>query len=427
MNLRQRSRRKPIIVSCLLALMALAPAAAQSAPATADGIQLYKQAKYSQAAQALNASIKASKTANPTLYYYLGCCYYQPNQRDSAKDIYRYIRNNFPLSQEAKMAGGMLAQLDTTPTASTTVAARPAAASNSSTSRPTTEERSSQDLAEATKLLEALKQRGERGHRSTPEDLAGLPDTGKFNFKRSEHGHMDVTVMINGRPMPCWFDTGAGALFGMDQLREAGVDVSKAKDAGYTHGWAGVPVKIWSMPAKVKLGNITRDIEIVLEENPNLTPLIGQDFVDGYQYEIDDKAGVVTMNKTFSGDKQAVNSMYDVPCQIKHGDDVFQLEINGKKAEAFIDTGASATIMNGATAQALGIQIPDDAEHLRMSGVGGDFGVVAVYLDLRVGPIHRPDFKVLVGGNAGNCVGQDFMEGWRFKVDRQKNLLRFFH
>ncbi len=160
MNLRQRSRRKPIILSCLLALMALTTSPAQSAPAATDGIQLYKQAKYMQAAQALNTTIKSSKTANPTLYYYLGCCYYQLNQRESAKDIYRYIRNNFRFRKKRKMAGGMLAQLDTTPTANTTVAARPAAAGTSNTSRPTTEERSSQDLAEATKLLEALKQHG---------------------------------------------------------------------------------------------------------------------------------------------------------------------------------------------------------------------------------------------------------------------------
>jgi hypothetical protein len=62
-----------------------------------------------------------------------------------------------------------------------------------------------------------------------------------------------------------------------------------------------------------------------------------------------------------------------------------------------------------------------------MTGVGGNVSMRVCYYDLRLGPITRKDFRVLVGGQAGNCIGQDFMEGWRFKVDRQKNLMRFFH
>lgn len=410
----------------LIALFTLTTLAAQATTAV-DGIQLYKQAKYSQAAQALNAAIKANKNSaqSATLYYYLGCCYYQLNQRDAARDIYRYVRNNFPLSQEARIAGTMLAQLDA---ASSPVQAPSAVApTTTAASRPTTQAPTSDDVEAARKLLQSIKTSGERGKQSTPEELAKLPDTGKFRFRRGDHGHMEVTVTINGRPIPAWFDTGAGAFFGIEQLRKAGVDVSKAKEAGYTHGWAGVPVKIWSMPATVKLGDITRNLDIYMEESPTLTPLIGQDFVDGYQYEIDDKGGLVTMRKSFSGDQQALNSLYDVPCTIKEGNDVFQLEINGRKCEAFIDTGASATILNANTATKLGIQIPDDAARYTMSGVGGSFTAVEMFLNLRVGPIHRPDFRVMVGGNAGNCIGQDFMEGWRFKVDRQKNLLRFFH
>lgn len=417
-------RLKPL---ALTALLALTITAAQAATA-ADGIQLYKQGKYSQAAQALNAAIKANKNSaqSATHYYYLGCCYYQLNQRDAARDVYRYIRNNFPLSQEARIAGTMLAQLDAA-SSPATPAPSTVARTTAPASHPATQAPNSDDVEAARKLLESIRTSGERGKRSTAEELAKLPDTGKFHFRRGDHGHMEVTVTINGRPIPAWFDTGAGAFFGIEQLRKAGVDVSKAKDAGYTHGWAGVPVKIWSMPATVKLGDITRNLDIYMEESPTLTPLIGQDFVDGYQYEIDDKGGLVTMRKSFSGDQQAFNSMYDVPCIIKEGNDVFQLEINGKKCEAFIDTGAAATILNANTAAKLGIQIPDDAARYTMGGVGGSFTAVEMFLDLRVGPIHRPDFRVMVGGNAGNCIGQDFMEGWRFKVDRQKNLLRFFH
>jgi predicted aspartyl protease len=265
-------------------------------------------------------------------------------------------------------------------------------------------------------------------------ELAKLPDDAKFYFKRGDHGHMEVTLRINNRPVPCWFDTGAAAYFGMDQLRSAGIDVSKAVPAGYARGWAGNPVPIWRMPAQVTLGNLTRTLDIDMQQgggDSHIAALIGQDFVQGYQYEIDDKGGVVNLHKTFKTaagqTEQKVDSLYDVPCTFSRGDDVIKMEINGRTCDAFIDTGASNTIIDARTARAAHIEITDDMERATMSGVGGNFSVVVAYVNLRVGPIRREGFRVLVGGTAGTCIGQDFMSGWRFKVDRQKGMMRFFH
>jgi predicted aspartyl protease len=411
--------KKPLALAILVAAQL---GAAQAA--AVDGIQLYKQGKYLEAATALNAQIKTNKnTAQlPTLYYYLACCYYSCNDPESAKRAYRYIRNTYPTSPEARMAGDMLARLDPQ-----SAAAQPT--TRSSIVRESGSGSSDDTAAAVSALKKALTQARvglERGRMTSADELAKLPDSNKFYFKREGNGHMAVTPMINGSPIACWFDTGAGAHFGMNHLKAAGIDTAKARPAGYTRGWAGTAVPVWSMPMTVRLGNLTRNLVATIEENMTLNPLIGQDFVDGYQYEIDDKAGVVSMKKSF-GNEQAVSSLYDVPCRLERGDDVFEMTANGRKYTAFVDTGAANTIINYGTARKIGLEIPDDAEVVWMTGVGGNVSMRVCYYDLRLGPITRKDFRVLVGGQAGNCIGQDFMEGWRFKVDRQKNLIRFFH
>jgi predicted aspartyl protease len=414
----------------------------------ADGVALYNQKKFGAAAAALSAEIRSNKSGAKlaTLYYYLGCCYYQSKQIEEAKRIYRYIRNAFPQSNEARMAGTMLGQLDPTIASAAPAPAAPAPAEPLNADNPSDKDvlavakqiaamasaggSPSKGLsADALRVLQSAAARSKSLASSEDAELKTLPDTGKFNFKRGPSGHMDVTISVNGHPMHCWFDTGAGAFFGRGQLQAAGVDLSKAEPAGYTSGWAGNRVKIWQIPAEVQLGTIKRRIPIVFQEASEITPLIGQDFVRGYQYEIDDKAGVVTMKKTFGDDvaSKHVDSLYDVPCRQEGRDDVIDLTVNGRKCKAFIDTGAFSTIIHPSTARQLGIEIPPDAEVEYGSGVGGSFAVRIVYLDLRCGPIHKPDFKVRIGGTAGNCIGQDFMEGWRVKVDRERSLMRFFH
>jgi hypothetical protein len=49
------------------------------------------------------------------------------------------------------------------------------------------------------------------------------------------------------------------------------------------------------------------------------------------------------------------------------------------------------------------------------------------YGTVRIGPLVKENFPLLIGGQAGTAIGQDLMEGWRCRVDREHNLLRFFH
>lgn len=425
--------------------MQAASAAVPAGKAGVDGIALFNKGKYVEAAAVLNAALKANpKDPKAASYwYYLGCCYYQARQNSQAVEVFRYIRNAFPQGVEARLAGEMLSRLEASASPAPVAAAAAPSEAKSPASADEDEQPEDEDVRKAAQevaelamgkrqgnisesAVNALRKAATKANEARPGDLGTLPDDGKFYFQRNQSGHMVVNAELNGRPITCMFDTGAGAHFGKNQLTAAGVDFTKAKPCGYTYGWAGVPIPIWRLEMDVKLGNMTRKIPITIEDDMTLLPLLGQDFVRGFQYEIDDKGGVVNLHKSFASN-QKQDSLYDVPCTRKGRDDVVDLTVNGRKTEAFIDTGAFATIIHPSIAQRLGIQVPDDAEIVYGSGVGGDTRMRAVYVDLRLGPIHKPEFRVLIGGHAGTCIGQDFMEGWRVKVDRERNLLRFFH
>jgi predicted aspartyl protease len=153
--------------------------------------------------------------------------------------------------------------------------------------------------------------------------------------------------------------------------------------------------------------------------------LVGQSLIAGYQYAIDDKAGRVDLHKLASAGQQKFDPLYDVPCVTVQGRDIITVDVNGRPMQAFIDTGADSTIIDVQTAQRLGIELSGEVEH--MVGVGGGLTTSLAYIKIRMGPIVRSDFKVRVGGEAGCCIGQDFMRGWRCTVDRQHGLVHFFH
>jgi predicted aspartyl protease len=238
---------------------------------------------------------------------------------------------------------------------------------------------------------------------------------------------MIVDANINGHPYKCMFDSGApGLLFGKNQLREMGIPLPQGPATTTVSGWAGVALPAWIMNLTVKVGNVERTLPATIQDDLNLRPLIGYAFIKGFQYEIDQKAKCMLLKKE-QDDKQSINSLYDVPCRVINTKPLIPVEVNNSKVPFFIDTGAAITIMNPMTAAAAHIDIPENAPVHMAGGIGGMSPYRAVNMDIRLGPIIKKDFQVLVGGNAGNAIGQDFLSGWRFTVDEQKGYMRFFH
>ncbi|MGD9681259.1 MAG: retroviral-like aspartic protease family protein [Candidatus Obscuribacterales bacterium] len=282
-----------------------------------------------------------------------------------------------------------------------------------------------------TKKSESVEKGKQEAIRDYQEEFAGLPDQTEIRFRPGPHGHMLVDAKINGKAIQCMFDTGASGYFGFNHLREAGLAIPKGKPDGYASGWAGRPVPVWSMTVKATLGGMTREIPVKVAEQFDMRPLLGQEFLRDYHYSIDSAGGRMMLTKKTAmktPPKEALNSLYDVPCEVENDREYVSLGV-GKAScsHVLIDTGASMTIISYPKAQSLGIEIPRDAPYMSGGGVGGSITFRQVYLDLSLGPIRKRDFPVMIGGYAGCAIGQDFMSGWRFTVDRERKLLRFFH
>lgn len=367
------------------------------------GVAAYNHRQYQQACSYFEAALKTSPK-NLNLLYYDALTWHQMKNWAEAKERYKTIVLLYPQSQQAQSARQVLKSLDPDFLLLQNQA-------NSSGSN--TQASSSFNPAESGS--------------ASGDSMAGLPDKASFYFTKTADGHMMVKLMLNGCPMKALFDTGAGAYFYGDQLKESGVDTSRAVDGGFARGWAGTPVPVRVMKAEVQLGNLKRTIPIHIEQTTTAfgENLIGQDLLAGYQYAIDDKANRVDLTKKIQKTEQRFDSLYDVPCARMGGHDFIDIEVNGHKIPAFIDTGSDATTIDPQTAEALHIE--QSGEVARRLGVGGAWTANVGYATIRLGPIVKKDFRVLIGGSAGTCVGQDFMSGWRCTVDREANVLHFFH
>ncbi len=400
---RRLVKRRTIGLGFLACLVLLSQAECVWADDFSDGKSLFQAKQYAPAANKLLKAVKNAPAHAAESYYMLGCCYYKLNRPTEAKGLFRTVASNFPASKEAKLAAIMIARLD-----------------------PQSAPQSSGGGVSAASVVRGLSPQMD-------SELASLPDQNTIYFKTAGSGHMEVTAYLDGRPIPCWFDTGASAHFGKNHLAAAGIPAPRGAPSGQTSGWAGNAVPVWRDMSNLRIGGMTRKVPITVEENMDLMPLVGQEFLRGYQYEIEngrDGGGIIRMKKTStsSGGSSSKNfsSLYDVPCTTEHSRDYVLMEVEGKKLTVLLDTGAAASMFAPSDLAKIGVRIDQDAPTAMMSGVGGSLAVKVVPLRLRLGPIDRT-INVNVGGNAGSAVGQDFLGSKRFTIDRENKLLRFFH
>lgn len=352
----------------------------------------------------------AGNTPTARATYFLALANMQSGRAARAKQLFEYITSSFPGSSEATLAQTALSRLS--PTATKTP------------DTPKTIDAVKADKAESPDDPDA------EADVKYKEELAKLPNKVDIRFNRSDNGHMMVDAYLNGRPIKCWFDTGANEYFGANQLREIGLPPPSGDPDTYTRGWAGKQVPIWRRTMTLKVGTLERTLPISISETADLLPLIGQGFVKDYQYAVDSNAGRMVLTKKTDVQESAkatLNSLYDIPCDVEDQREYVAITVNGKQCDGvLIDTGASSTILSAAAASRLGIDT-SNGRRTRIVGVGGDVAMVQVYADVRLGPITKLDFPILVGGAGGSAIGQDFMTGWRFTVDREAKLLKFFH
>lgn len=363
-----------------------------------DGETALGQKQYPRAVQFFEHCLASSKPDARTVYL-CALANYRNKNIGRAKQLLTYLSNTFP-NDAYTMTGRKLAFEIFMPTSSS---GAPGSA-----------------MVLSTATIPSL---------SSASELNSLPQTAKIRFRRGQQGHMLIDAYINGHKVEAMFDTGATGFMDTRALTAIGMKAPSEAPTSYARGWAGRPVPMWRRNMDVRIGDLTRTLSVGIQQNDgsDFPPLFGQDFIRGYTYSIDDQGGWITLSKKGQAPTASINKAYDIACVKRGQNDYVPLEANGKSTMVFIDTGAARTIMDLGTFICLGLNIPADAPEHVMGGVGGYIVCREVEVDLKLGPISRPGFKVLVGGNAGTCIGQDFMQGTRFTVDRDRNLMRFFH
>lgn len=382
------------------------------------GLEQYKKGDYANAALSFEKALKTNQK-DPNIWYYDALCYHQLKNWTLATSRYKTLAKYFPNSPAGKAAIAFLKKND--PSFVETVTAT--AASPSSASTKTTKGENSSNKSSEKPAVELTTEEQDE----LEKELAKLPDKAFFYFKKGPNGHMEVDLLVNGHPVKAEFDTGASAFFYSAQLKEAGVDLNNSKPGRMARGWAGKTVFTNSMPAEVKLGSMTRKINLTISSTSGDIEhnLIGQDFIKGYQYEIDDKGGRVDLKKIIELKTKEIDPLYDIPLTVRGTKDYIPIQINGRKIDAFIDTGSFATIISEGQARLLGLTYSGEKQNLM--GVGGSVSMEKAYVDIQIGGLRQSGFPVLIGGSGGCAIGQDLMNGWRYKVDRKNKLLRFFH
>jgi len=408
-----------------MVLLSMPNSVAQSAEPAAtyeSGQQLYQAKQYQKAIKALTGSLSTCKpNLLPSTYYMLGCCFLQLKNSEQARKCFTLVRDRYPQSREAALAISVVGS--GAGSGSAGGAANGATSGRSVKGSIAENEIAGSQISAGAGRTTARSQRQAGG---SLDDLSSLPPENRFYFKPASNGHMEVQAYLNDRPITCWFDTGANAHFGKNHLREAGIPEPTGPPTTQVSGWAGNTVPAWQVYWTVKLGNMKRKVAVTIEDNMSLPPLLGQEFVNGYNYEIDHASGVVTMKKELTT-ASLENNLWDLPCMQKDGRDIVTILLNGKALQVMLDTGTSRTIFDPKDLASIGIRPAEDLPTVSLQGVGGSMSMREMPMEIRLGPFSSTIPALIGRPEGGSAIGQDVLSGRRFTIDSKKHLLRFFH
>ncbi|HTQ00356.1 MAG TPA: retropepsin-like aspartic protease [Casimicrobiaceae bacterium] len=116
------------------------------------------------------------------------------------------------------------------------------------------------------------------------------------------------------------------------------------------------------------------------------------------------------------------------PVRIKAGHVVVDGEINGRKVDITLDTGASRSAIVRSAAERL--ELPrHDAKGYRMFGIGGELAVeIADVAEFKLGGTLIKDWRVIVAGDAGTdlLLGEDFLSKFDVEFDLAHGAVRLY-
>lgn len=365
------------------------------------GLADYKSRKYKSAAQHFYSSITSGNNT-PQAWLYMGHSYSASGKKLEAKRTYERIVQLFRGSQAASLASSALKQLQPS--------------------------------------LESKKKSSSSKSESSSRSSYGssLPNRARV-FYRTKDDDIILSVRIKGRPVDMVLDTGApGISLDKTHLRKLGIPLPKGEPAGHSGGAAtSATIPYWWIRASVQVGTIKKEnMRIRVFGKMHTSPLLGQSFFKDFDYTIDHKARCVEFRRK-GATRVATGSGYSLPFTFRKAGNriVVQVEINGRKGLAMLDTGNTADGISFDSKNQMkkfGVKVPANAKIGTSVGVSGSGSQYNFNLRrVRLGPIQksnvsascaleiRPDDEELP------LIGQEVLKGWQYTIDMKKKVIHF--
>ncbi|MCA9818906.1 MAG: aspartyl protease family protein [Candidatus Obscuribacterales bacterium] len=253
---------------------------------------------------------------------------------------------------------------------------------------------------------------------------------------RDEQQDIVVATRVNGRAIDMIFDTGApDTWIGTNHLKQLGLALPTGSfKMMKSQLGESKEYKYWNMKLDIQVGPILRrNFPVLVQEERRGKPLIGQTFVQGYQFRIDHSSNELCFDKvrdssTGSSYKYAVKQGSN-EVKIETGEsDYISLEasVNGKPCRMLFDTGANGIYFPKSYVSKYGITMPAVPKvHTYEAAEPSYTGFVK---HIRVGPVEARDIEVEVAewdNLQEPLLGVSFYKDWQYTIDREKKVIRF--
>ncbi|MCC6978640.1 MAG: retroviral-like aspartic protease family protein [Candidatus Melainabacteria bacterium] len=375
-------------------------------PSTADspydsGVKSFGQRNYQQALTFFSNAESAGKRDANT-YYYKALCYQQLKEYTRARDLFTYVRTNFPDSDAAVLCEQALVRFN----------------------------------------YKAV----------TPAPAASAASPGAGNqvqetvvpFTRYPTGsHIFVKVLVNGQPVTMMLDTGASiTTFPQSVLTKAGVKVQAVRNALRVTGVGGETSASVGR-VMIQFGEITQSVACCIQDDavggaaPE-TPLLGQTFLSAFNYRINYNANTIQLSRirpdAVKKPKRGVaaysRDQNVVPFTREGNLMLVVVKVNGRECEMIFDTGAANVNFSDKTLAALGVNVPINSRRQLSSGVGGNREGYGFSLDeVQMGSVVKNHVRASMASYSTipkPLLGFSFLEGTDFIVDNESSVLRFW-
>ncbi|HIA53917.1 MAG TPA: tetratricopeptide repeat protein [Candidatus Melainabacteria bacterium] len=411
----KKLQAKLLVFLVLVLFSGFARQAAMAGEEYTQGVKLLGQKRFDEATKLLKKAVTNEPNNSNALYYLAVGQHYQGKTADALVN-YQLILKKFPGTDAANRAAQVVGSIRLAP-GTTDAQWYPKAAT----------------AGAGTSTQNSVRTYAGAGSSSSVRSYSSsnLPDQATIFFEKGD-AELKVDCYINNRPIKMVFDTGAtGIVVGKNQLQEMGIRPPEGEPTGQSGGSSNASLQsYWLMPADVKVGTIQRqNFPVKVLSYNSAPPLLGQSFIQDFDYSIDRNAGAIRLRKKGSSSSGSAGTGYTVPFTWEGPKMVVNVEVNGRPYPMYFDTGnsASAISMGMNDVKALNLST-DEGEAVSHTGVtGSGSGLKFKVKRIKMGPIEKYNCDVTANySSLGKpLVGQDLYEGYEYTVDNDRMVIHF--